>query len=217
MSKKRSHSNRELQPVTLRTVADFVGLAPCSVSAVLNNSAAGMSIPQHTRERVWHAARQFNYRPNYSARALRTRRTYTVALLLPDIGYAPAARIAAGAEDFLRENDYCMILAACDYSPHWQHRQLAQLRQRGVEGLIVLQADLPVPAEFPAAKIADVPHDPEHAMTLSAKESLTIIGRKAATQPVRQIESGSRGGKVSHLSQATMFASRKQDGVARIA
>jgi DNA-binding LacI/PurR family transcriptional regulator len=134
----------------LRTVAEYVGLAPCSVSAVLNNSAAGMSIPQQTKERVWRAARQLNYRPNYSARALRTRRTYTVAMLMPDIGYAPGARIAAGAEDFLRENDYCLMVATYDRSADWQQNQFAQLRQRGVEGVIAVKADLPLPDGFPA-------------------------------------------------------------------
>src|ERR1700745_2557055 len=114
MLKKNAGSRREVQPVTLRAVAEYVGLAPCSVSAVLNNSAAGMSIPQQTKERVWRAARQLNYRPTCSARALRTRRTYTVAMLMPDIGYAPGARIAAGAEDFLRENDYCLMVATYD-------------------------------------------------------------------------------------------------------
>jgi LacI family transcriptional regulator len=217
MPKKSTDTNHREQPVTLRTVADYVGLAPCSVSAVLNNSPAGMSIPQQTRERIWRAARQLNYRPNYSARALRTRRTYTVAMLVPDIGYGPAARIAAGAENFLRENDYCMILATCDHSPDWQHSQLAQLRQRGVEGLIVLQANLPVAAESPAVSIQDIPHDPEHVMTPSVKESLTMIGRKAATQLVRQIESASRSNKISDLPRAAAFATSKGDRSARIA
>jgi len=188
MLKKSKSTHCELRPVTLRTVADYVGLAPCSVSAILNNSAVGMSIPQQTKERVWRAARQLNYRPNYSARALRTRRTYTVAVLLADIGHAPAARIVAGAEDFLRERDYCMILATCDDSPDGQHNQLAQLRQRGVEGVIILQARLPLPADFPAARI-DIQFDSQRALTPSARESLTILGRKAATHLVRQIES----------------------------
>jgi hypothetical protein len=217
MPKKSTHTKHREQPVTLRTVADYVGLAPCSVSAVLNNSPAGMSIPQQTRARVWRAARQLNYRPNYSARALRTRRTYTVAMLLPDIGYGPAARIAAGAENFLRENDYCMILATCDHSPDWQHSQLAQLRQRGVEGVIVLQANLDVAAESPAVSIQDIPHDPEHAMTPSVKELLTMIGRKAATQLVRQIESASRSNKISDLPPTAALATGKGDTSARIA
>src|SRR5258705_3953232 len=107
-----------------------------------------MSIPQQTKDRVCGVARRLNYRPNYSARALRTRRTYTVAMLMPDIGYAPAARIASGAEDFLREHDYCLIIATYDRSDDWQQHQFAQLRQRGVEGVIALQAGLPLPAGF---------------------------------------------------------------------
>jgi DNA-binding LacI/PurR family transcriptional regulator len=205
MMPKKNLTRRELQPVTLRTVADYVGLAPCSVSAVLNNSAAGMSIPQQTKERVWRAARQLNYRPNYSARALRTRRTYTVAMLMPDIGFAPAARIAAGAEDFLRENDYCLILATCDHSPDWQHNQLAQLRQRGVEGVIILQAALALPAEFPMARINDFPDDAMQPIATSQREALTIIGRKAARHVVRQIEAGSHAGKFAGGRQTVSF------------
>lgn len=188
MPKKTAVSRREAHPVTLRTVAEYVGLAPCSVSAVLNNSAAGMSIPQHTKERVWRAARRLNYRPNYSARALRTRRTYTVAMLMPDIGYAPAARIAAGAEDFLRKHDYGLIIATYDRSADWQQSQFAQLRQRGVEGVIALQAELPLPSGFPAAVIDDIPTNSQQPITPTAHEALTILGRKAAFRVVRKIE-----------------------------
>jgi LacI family transcriptional regulator len=192
MLKKTATSRREAQPVTLRTVAEYVGLAPCSVSAVLNNSAAGMSIPQQTKDRVWRAARRLNYRPNYSARALRTRRTYTVAMLMPDIGHAPTARIAAGAEDFLREHDYCLIIATYDRSADWQQNQFAQLRQRGVEGVIALQAKLPLPAGFPGAAIDVIPTDGQQPITPTAREALTVLGRKAAFQVVRKIEQASR-------------------------
>jgi hypothetical protein len=217
MLKKESNARRALQPVTLRTVAEHVGLAPCSVSAILNNSAAGMSIPQQTKDRVWRAARQLNYRPNYSARALRTRRTYTVAMLMPDIGYAPAARIVAGAEDFLRENDYCLIIATCDHSADWQQNQFTQLRQRGVEGVIALHAHLPLPAGFPTATIDTVPVAPHRLMTPSAREALTIVGRKAATQVVRQIEAGTRSNGLGVLKNLTTASGGKEFLPARLA
>jgi LacI family transcriptional regulator len=196
-----------MQPVTLRTVAEQVGLAPCSVSAILNNSAAGMSIPQQTKDRVWRAARRLNYRPNYSARALRTRRTYTVAMLMPDIGYAPAARIAAGAEDFLRENDYCLIIATYDRSTDWQQNQLTHLRQRGVEGVIALQAELPLLSGFPVVSIEELPVDGPESMTPSAREVLTFMGRKAALQVVRKIEQSS--GKFGGVSTAEFLAGKR--------
>jgi LacI family transcriptional regulator len=209
MLKKTAVSRREAQPVTLRTVAEYVGLAPCSVSAVLNNSAAGMSIPQQTKERVWQAARRLNYRPNYSARALRTRRTYTVAMLMPDIGYAPAARIAAGAEDFLREHDYCLIIATYDRSADSQQNQFAQLRQRGVEGVIALQAELPLPASFPAAAIDEIPTDSRQPITPTEREALAVLGRKAAFHMVRKIEQAS--GEVGRVAKLEWLNRETED------
>lgn len=58
--------------VTLKTVADYVGLTAGTISAVLNNSRAADRIPQATRERIIAAARELNYQPNPLARALRT-------------------------------------------------------------------------------------------------------------------------------------------------
>ncbi len=88
--------------VTLRTVAERVGLAPCSVSAVLNDSAAALAIPQRTKLRVLQAARELNYHPNLAARSLRTRRTYTIAVLVSDIGDPVVASAVAGVENALR-------------------------------------------------------------------------------------------------------------------
>lgn len=62
--------------VTLRTVADHLGLTPGTISAVLNNTRAAERIPQHTRDRVTTAARELNYQPNPLARALRTGKSY---------------------------------------------------------------------------------------------------------------------------------------------
>jgi DNA-binding LacI/PurR family transcriptional regulator len=60
--------------VTLKTVAEYVGLTPGTISAVLNNSRAAERIPHNTRERVIAAARELNYQPNPLARALRAGR-----------------------------------------------------------------------------------------------------------------------------------------------
>jgi len=62
--------------VTLRTVADRLGLTPGTISAVLNNTRAAERIPQHTRDRVTTAARELNYQPNPLARALRTGKSF---------------------------------------------------------------------------------------------------------------------------------------------
>ena len=97
--RSRNHGKQKTAP-TLRTVADVVGLAPCSVSAILNNSAAALAIPEHTKERVREAVRQLNYRPNLAARSLRTRRSYMVALVASDLGDAPQRGLSPVSKDF---------------------------------------------------------------------------------------------------------------------
>ncbi len=65
-------STKRQSRVTLRTIAEQVGLTPGTISAVLNNTRAAARIPQHTRDRVIAAARELNYSPNPLARALRS-------------------------------------------------------------------------------------------------------------------------------------------------
>jgi DNA-binding LacI/PurR family transcriptional regulator len=67
--KKRSDKSTR---VTLKMVADHVGLTPGTISAVLNDTYAARRIPQPTKDRIMAAVREFNYQPNPLARALRT-------------------------------------------------------------------------------------------------------------------------------------------------
>jgi DNA-binding LacI/PurR family transcriptional regulator len=58
--------------VTLKTVADHIGLTPGTISAVLNDTYAARRIPQPTKDRILAAVRELDYQPNPLARALRT-------------------------------------------------------------------------------------------------------------------------------------------------
>ena len=127
----------EKRAVTLRTIAERVGLAPCSVSAVLNNTPASWAIPQRTKDRVFRAAAQLNYRPNLSARSLRTKRTHMVAVVSTDLGRPSMARAVAGMERSLRRKGYLLILAAFDRDSDWT-RISVELQQRGIEGVIAI-------------------------------------------------------------------------------
>ena len=83
-------------PVTLKSVAQRVGLTASTVSAVLNNSAASLSVPEQTKNRILAAARDLNYRPNFFARSLRVKRTYTIGVILEEIGDAYGSIVIAG-------------------------------------------------------------------------------------------------------------------------
>jgi DNA-binding LacI/PurR family transcriptional regulator len=149
MKIEEQRNSRKRKPVTLRTIADRVGLAPCSISAVLNNSPAARGIPQQTKDRVLRAASQLKYQPNFAARSLRTRRTHSVAILTRDLGSACVAPALAGIERGTRKRGYLLTVAAWDGDPESLSDHILQLRQRGVEGLVlidtVIDANLSIP------------------------------------------------------------------------
>ena len=102
----KNKDGRKLRVVTLKSVADHVGLTPSTVSAVLNNSAASRSVPEHTKKRILAASRELNYRPNYLARSLRVQRTYTIGVIARDLGDAYAAMIISGIERYLQQQSF---------------------------------------------------------------------------------------------------------------
>src|SRR5689334_24158003 len=95
--------------VTLKTIAAHLGLTPGTVSAALNNSAAARSIPEHTKQRILTAARELNYRPNFSARSLRLQRTYTIGVIAEEIGDAYGSIIISGIEQHLRQHNFFFL------------------------------------------------------------------------------------------------------------
>jgi len=190
MPKNEKRVLREGTPVTLRTVAEYVGLAPCSISAVLNNTVAARGIPQQTKERVLRAARHLNYRPNLAARSLRTKRTHTVALVTADIGNPRVARIIAGVEGFLREKGYLLVLMTSSGVGDGGH--FSQLLQRGIEGVITIEATPPKWVALPQAFVDLPSNDVPEPVTHLKRERLTAMGEAAAQSLLAQIEQKTR-------------------------
>lgn len=176
----------EKKAVNLRTVADYVGLAPCSVSAVLNDTLAAKAIPQVTRDRIFRAAAELNYRPNLWARSLRTKRTRLVAAIAPDCGRQPVAQVIASLQKRLQQKGYLLALGTFEQPDAIQ--LFAQLHQRGIEGLVAIDARVPRSAELPVASV-DLAHLGELELQSAGVISwLQELGASAAETIMRQIE-----------------------------
>lgn len=173
--------------VSLRTVAERVGLAPCSVSAVLNHTPASLAIPQRTKERVFRAAGELNYRPNLWARSLRTKRTRVVAAITSDIGRAPVARVVAGAQKLLHRRGYLLALAIFDCASEWNTIPV-QLQQRAIEGVIAIDAILPPELALPVASVELEHMDFPEPLAEEMRAWLSELGESAADTVLRQIE-----------------------------
>jgi DNA-binding LacI/PurR family transcriptional regulator len=109
--KEKTDVSRKSVP-TLRSVAERVGLTASTVSAVLNNSSAARSVPERTKKRILEAARGLNYLPNFSARSLRASRTYTIGVILEEIGDAYGSLVMSGIERYLREQNFFFLTVA---------------------------------------------------------------------------------------------------------
>jgi DNA-binding LacI/PurR family transcriptional regulator len=147
------HTRRHL-PVTLKAVAQRVGLTPGTVSAVLNNSPAARSVPEHTKNRIFAAAKELNYRPNFLARALRVNRTYTIGVIAAEIGDPYGSTVISGIESYLREHDYFYLTVAHRHEKKLLGSYSQLLLQRGVEGFITIDTSVDESLALPTVAVA---------------------------------------------------------------
>ncbi len=151
----RKRSTHHAEPkVTLKTIAQQLGLTPGTVSAALNNSPAARSIPQHTKNRIIEAAKALNYRPNFFARTLRLRRTYTIGVIAEEIGDAYGAVVINGIEEYLRKNNYFFLTVIHRHDPKLFHTYAQMLLTRGVEGFITTDTSLTENLTLPTVAVA---------------------------------------------------------------
>src|SRR5438105_1193386 len=135
--------------VTLKFLAEHLGLSPTTVSVVISGSPLASTIAKGTKERIWQAAEEFQYRPNVFARYLQAKRTFSVAVLVPDIGDEFSSSLISGIEARLAESGYFYFVISHRGAPNLIETSPDTLLDRGVEGIILvntpLERDLPVP------------------------------------------------------------------------
>ena len=125
--------------ITLRDVADRAGVHASTVSRALNPEKLGMVTPVVAR-RVADAAEQLGYRPNPIASSLRTNRTFTIGILIPDVTNPLFPPIIRGIEDTLSPVGYTAIIANTDNDPDRERLTVERMRERRVDGLILATA-----------------------------------------------------------------------------
>jgi len=142
------------EAVTLKAVAQHLGLTPGTVSAVLNDSPSARSIPQETKNRIRAAAKELNYRPNFFARTLRNKRTYTIGVITEEIGDSYSSPIISGIEQYLRERNYFFLTVVHRHDLALLSRYAQLLVERGVEGLITVDTTVQDAPLLPTVAIA---------------------------------------------------------------
>ena len=150
----KKSANGDGQRVTLKAVASRLGLTPGTVSATLNNSPAAKSIPEHTKKRILAAAKELNYRPNFFARTLRVKRTYTIGVIAEEIGDAYGSQVISGIEKFLTAQNYFFLTVIHRHDPKLLQTYSQLLTERGVEGFITVDTSIQEEPALPTVAVA---------------------------------------------------------------
>ena len=120
---------------TLDDVAAAAGVSSATVSRSLNQPNM---VSQATRDRVNAAVQTLGYTPNFSARALAAKRTYTIGAIIPTMENAIFARGLQAFQEQLNARGYTLLVSSNLYSPELEAEQIKALVARGADGLLLI-------------------------------------------------------------------------------
>lgn len=140
--------------VNLKTLASLLELSQTTISLVLNDSPAARSIPMQTRERVFEAARKFNYRPNYFARSLRQSRSMSIAVLAPDLSEGYFTLVMNGVQETLIGAHYFYFTASHFWNPDLIREYPRRMMERAVDGFLLLNTHIDFQSLLPVVAIS---------------------------------------------------------------
>ncbi|MDE1177474.1 MAG: LacI family DNA-binding transcriptional regulator [Edaphobacter sp.] len=124
-------------PPTQKELAKLAGVSAGTVSNVISGST---NVSERSRQKVLEAIRVLNYQPNLIARSLRTNRTRTLGIVVPDITIPFFPKIIRGAESAARVRGYFLIVLDSEGSSDREADMIALLRAQRVEGILLVTA-----------------------------------------------------------------------------
>lgn len=124
---------------TIKDIAREAGVSIASVSRVLNNQ--GYASP-NMRKKVLKKAKELNYYTNDIAKSLKTNKTYTIGVLIPDIANSFFMNISKGLEDAIADTKYNLIFTSGMENVNKEEELLHLLIKKRVDGIVLATAGL---------------------------------------------------------------------------
>ena len=208
---KRPTNHSEARPVSLKTLAEYLDLSPATISLVVNNAPGAKTIATKTKERVLAAAKKFNYKPNLIARSLRTRQSFTVGVIVPEVSEGYFTLVMNGVEEYLLQAGYLHFVVSHQGKPDLMAEYPRLLTNRAVDGFILVNNYLHEPVNVPVVSIsghkkirgvANIMIDHDHAARLALQHLYDLGHRHIAFmkgQP-HVVDTALRWASISHFA-----------------
>jgi LacI family transcriptional regulator len=150
---KRASEGDSGNQITLRKLAEHLGLSRTTISMILNDVPEATRFPEETRRRVVESAKKLGYRPNYFARSLGRKHSYLIGVIAPDFGNGYEAALLSGFERRLLNTGYTSFVSNHFWSPELVQRHVETLCDRGAEGLLLIDSTPSKSPGIPAVTI----------------------------------------------------------------
>jgi DNA-binding LacI/PurR family transcriptional regulator len=173
---------------TILDVANRAGVSKTTVSRYLNGNGP---INVETAEKIRRAIQELDYSPNIFAQGMRTSRTRTIGIIIPDYSNPFYPELLRGIEDYARDHGYMTQLSNSHADPATEFERIEEMVKRQLDGIVLcsynrIKRDIDYLAEI-ADRIPVVVMDP-----LIKKEPLSYVvtdGCKATTKAVSYLVS----------------------------
>lgn len=120
---------------TLDDVARVAGVSTATVSRCLNLPG---KVSEKTRSKVMQAIEDLGYTPNFGARVMASRRSYTIGAIIPTMENAIFARGLQAFQETLHDLGYTLLVSSTAYRPGIEAEQIRTLVARGADGLLLI-------------------------------------------------------------------------------
>jgi len=120
--------------INIKKLAEELNLSPASVSRALNDSH---EISKETKERVWELAKKLNYEPNPSASNLRSHKSKTIAVIIPQVANSFFSLAINGIEKIARQRDYHVLIYQTHDNSDMEIAFINRLLNGRVDGILI--------------------------------------------------------------------------------
>ncbi len=115
-------------------------MAGVSVGTVSHVITGSVPVTEPLRRKVQAAIKRLDYHPNHIARSLKTSKTRTLGIIVPDLTISFFPQVIRGAETAARQRNYTLIAVNSDDRADRQKELLSLLRSQRVEGILLVVA-----------------------------------------------------------------------------
>ena len=123
---------------TLDDVAKAAAVSTATVSRCLNSPDR---VAERTRLRVMKAVEDLGYTPNFGARVMAAKRTFTIGAIIPTMENAIFAKGLQAFQEELHARGYTLLVSSSAYQPKVEEEQIRALIARGADGLLLIGYD----------------------------------------------------------------------------